>query len=174
MARGRKRLIAGWSLITLGFSLMWLMVASCWLRARVSPVKPWTVSIASGSLHVSRDPDRWYPGWPARPYVGLANPPELYWIRPPLGEPFEVMFTLGVLRVERQESPWRQTEWFGEVMLWPLALVSFGMAFGVRGWSKRASRRARMREGLCPACLYDLKGLEAGAACPECGKGRRG
>lgn len=32
-------------------------------------------------------------------------------------------------------------------------------------------RRLRRRPGLCPACSYDLRGLPAGSACPECGRG---
>ncbi|MFM9994890.1 MAG: hypothetical protein ACKVU4_03710 [Phycisphaerales bacterium] len=53
-----------------------------------------------------------------------------------------------------------------------------GLATNLAFWSLAAApfvfapalvRRLRRRPGTCPACRYDLRGLSAGAPCPECG-----
>jgi hypothetical protein len=61
--------------------------------------------------------------------------------------------------------------------VWPNFAMS-SLAWGVVWWAAwwgaarglRAQRRRwRRRKGLCTACGYDRRGLEAGVGCPECG-----
>jgi hypothetical protein len=57
---------------------------------------------------------------------------------------------------------------FGAVvaLLWSLSL-----RFGSARIKRRMERRqALIRAGLCPECRYNITGLPAGAACPECGE----
>ncbi|MEK6702200.1 MAG: hypothetical protein AABZ53_08050, partial [Planctomycetota bacterium] len=85
-------------------------------------------------------------------------------------QPFQPMLSVGLARVERFRPPAGQTTWVVGFVLWPigLALLATGVPFAVSG--RRIRRRARL--GLCAACGYDRRGLESGAACPECGKGK--
>ena len=55
------------------------------------------------------------------------------------------------------------------VPLWMPLAASGGLtlAFGAPSIFRR-----RKRPGHCPACGYDLRGLPAGASCPECGGNR--
>ena len=67
----------------------------------------------------------------------------------------------GNSRIEPNGSPFITQEF--EVPLWPLPV-----AFGALAWY--AGRKIkRVRQGACPNCGYDTRGLAAGACCPECG-----
>jgi hypothetical protein len=68
--------------------------------------------------------------------------------------------------------------WLGSAILWWL-LLFFGSAIVIQmlrlaaAWREaRGAKRARRlaREGLCPACGYNLTGLEWSERCPECGE----
>ena len=54
------------------------------------------------------------------------------------------------------------------VWLLVLAAASTAALFGVDAWVA-----ARRRHGRCNKCRYDLRGLAAGAVCPECGAATR-
>jgi hypothetical protein len=58
------------------------------------------------------------------------------------------------------------------LLLWPFPLV----VWAAGGVCLRSSILARRRAlaSKCKSCNYDLTGLAAGAACPECGKGAAG
>lgn len=57
--------------------------------------------------------------------------------------------------------------------LWPgfalNTLFYAGIAWGLWQLPLALRRRKRNKKGLCVRCGYDLKGIAAGAACPECG-----
>jgi hypothetical protein len=54
------------------------------------------------------------------------------------------------------------------IPLWmPLTLVVVATAVG---GTLRVRGRIRRRFGHCPKCGYDLRGLQAGSPCPECGR----
>lgn len=53
------------------------------------------------------------------------------------------------------------------VPIWPFAVLAIGSGCVCVRLGVRARRRART--GRCAACGYDLRGLEAGTRCPECG-----
>ncbi|MEK6703398.1 MAG: hypothetical protein AABZ53_14145 [Planctomycetota bacterium] len=53
--------------------------------------------------------------------------------------------------------------------MWPAPALTLA-AGALLIWSAR--RAAHAARGFCFACGYDLKGLAAGTACPECGKGK--
>ncbi len=57
--------------------------------------------------------------------------------------------------------------------LW-MPFVALAIPVALLFWFDRRHRRRarRARAGHCAACGYDLAGLAAGAACPECGAGR--
>ena len=56
---------------------------------------------------------------------------------------------------------------------WIVLLPSIAVAWRFSVLMKRRRQNASLRAGLCPACGYDLRGAEVGAAsqrlCPECG-----
>ena len=58
--------------------------------------------------------------------------------------------------------------WFG----FALNTICFAaLAWGVWRGPSVIRRHRRRRAGWCVGCGYDLKGLAAGAVCPECGRG---
>jgi len=59
-----------------------------------------------------------------------------------------------------------------EVPLWSPCLLTGSLAGIV--WTFALRARKRQGDRLCPACGYDLRGLAAGAACPECGRNAAG
>jgi hypothetical protein len=59
------------------------------------------------------------------------------------------------------------TFWCCQFQIWPFCIVLLTTTVGAWRLEKSAQRRNRL--GRCPKCGYDLKGLAAGDACPECG-----
>ncbi len=55
--------------------------------------------------------------------------------------------------------------WYVAVPLWIVAAPS-AVTFGTLAWARRRRRR---RSDMCRRCRYDLDGLAADTACPECG-----
>lgn len=77
--------------------------------------------------------------------------------------------------------PWRwwQWEWFASpddafnayqtrFPVWVFLLATGGL--GAYLLCRGVRERRRMRTGFCASCGYSLSGLEAGVACPECGR----
>src|SRR5262249_9758604 len=89
------------------------------------------------------------------------------------------------IRAVRLEAEWPSATWFRRyshigprpsaplsvaelsIPIWSLFLPLPGGSLAGTILDVRAKRAAR-REG-CPACGYDVRGLPAGSACPECG-----
>jgi hypothetical protein len=65
---------------------------------------------------------------------------------------------------------WSRSQGVVTVPLWPFAggLMGAGWLLASHGW------RARRGPGTCAACGYDLRGIGAGAVCPECGSRKGG
>lgn len=165
MARvGRKRRAAGWFLASVGG-----LVAAVWFCSRW-----WTVGCSTphgqvrvefGCLTVSS----WMqPTWE---YCGWKH----------YGDQRQWMWTTALMKrdsdlydfdwwvISRLPSVWGgETEW--HVAAWPVPLVIWILAAPLIGFGVWARRRAL--GGRCVECGYDLRGLRAGAVCPECGKGR--
>jgi hypothetical protein len=161
---GRKRRAAGWFLAIVGGVAVGWWFCSRW----------WTVSCASphgyaraehGCLTVSNSS---YPQWT---WCGW----KLY------GDQRQWLATTGSMKgpaqvynfdwwvISRLPPAWGgETVW--HVAAWPVPLVLWLGAAPLIGFGVWARRRAL--EGRCIECGYDLRGLKAGAVCPECGKGR--
>ena len=172
MARGRKRMWAGWGFVVLGLAVAGVMVASRWWSyGRVGPNATYLL-VERGTLWYHSYPN--YAITPDRWVIGLerSDSPALdWWLSSPktldtihLGF-FRVRDRL-IARAVGTAQPLPDTSWI-EFVLWPFVLVTSipGVAVVVMG--RRVARRARL--GHCPACNYNLRGLAAGAACPECG-----
>ncbi len=169
MAYVRKRLFVGWGLIGLGFVVAGLMAASRYYTARTDQNAPLYIVVHAGCVELCWGHPTLSLGLkPAS--VARRTTPWLLWVTQEQGQPFQPMLSVGLARVERFRPPAGQTTWVVGFVLWPigLALLATGVPFAVSG--RRIRRRARL--GLCAACGYDRRGLESGAACPECGKGK--
>ncbi|MEK6701357.1 MAG: hypothetical protein AABZ53_03775 [Planctomycetota bacterium] len=170
MARGRKRLIAGWGLIAFGLAVTGAMVASRWFVAGTSLGPSWFVLAGAGFVTVSRE---------NKPYGVLTGGqlffrlyrPELVWTLPIADEGWDSVIYLWVVDLNRLSLPNRPTVWRVGFMLWPIILASFAAGTPILTIARRIRRRARL--GQCVACGYALTGLAPGAPCPECGKRER-
>jgi hypothetical protein len=72
-------------------------------------------------------------------------------------------------------APRDQNRWLPTIIL-PLGftintLLAAGVVLSVVEGIGAARRRRRRSKGRCPSCGYDRGGLDAAAACPECGRG---
>lgn len=170
MDRGHKRSTVGWSLIALGVAVGVVVLASRWYEFTKPMEGGWFAGVWSGHVNVSRFLPV-YTGEAGAAYFGRQVWPSLAWTpppRPPYSDKREV--NLWVVTVDRVSAPGPRTVWYTRILLWPIALVLVAGGFLVRRWGYESSRLTR--QGLCGDCAYDLKGLSAGAACPECGKKR--
>lgn len=72
-------------------------------------------------------------------------------------------------RVDQRQPSMPRVLWrglFADTLFWSVCLSV--MPLGWAAWRSVARRRRRSR-GLCVACGFDLRGLEQGRPCPECG-----
>jgi hypothetical protein len=83
-------------------------------------------------------------------------------------------FLLGRYDTARWEWDFFYQSWYGDYTLsfplwWPICVLA---AFWLMlRWLPRVIRQLRrVPEGACPNCSYDLRGLEPGERCPECGQ----
>ncbi|MEK6703397.1 MAG: hypothetical protein AABZ53_14140 [Planctomycetota bacterium] len=170
MAIGRKRLIAGLGLISLGLAMTGVMVASRWRGGATDEYAGWSLGIESGRVQLVSN---WmlYRGRGRNEDYGPVDPPKLYWTLPgAMPKAYEHIVDVPIFGVFRMNSPKGGVVWSVGFMLWPIVLAAFATGVPLV-WSARRIRR-RTRKGLCHACSYDLSGLAAGTACPECGKGK--
>ena len=159
MARGRKSMWAGWGLIAFGVAIAGVMVTS---RGRLlsRDFSGVNVEVVDGSL--------WFCS--PSPYAETVktfgfriNSTSFNWAFD--GDPPETINAFVVRFAVRRHPSGGSVE--GVLLLWPTALATLvsGVALVVMG--RRVAKRTRL--GHCPACTYNLSGLAAGAACPECG-----
>lgn len=66
-------------------------------------------------------------------------------------------------------SVWSLTNWTAEIRLLLQAALGFYFLFGGKWVVKVLFRGLGGKEGYCPHCDYDVRGL-ASNRCPECGK----
>lgn len=167
MARGRKRFWAGWGLIGLGLASFVVLAWSSrytldlfWVLRKPGSDTGYGFTIARGNVML---------GW-----VSPSGSPSVIEVRRDQDFELEWWHTAGPRRSNwglfRTDSDDRRSHYRAVfVLTWPigLALLATGVPLVVSG--RRIRRRARL--GLCAACGYDRRGLEADSACPECGKG---
>lgn len=164
MARGRRSLIASWGLIACGVAVAGVVIASRWYDGYSNVGAWWSLQIYSGRFVMAS-------GWdtPITPNCGLRlnDPPSLSWTtRQPIARRLSV--DARILTIGHYKAPSGAFWWMAEVMLWPFAVafLSGGALMVVSG--RKFTRRTKERQ--CLACGYNLAGLKAGAACPECGR----
>ncbi len=168
MARGRKRIWTGWTLVGLAVAI----ALTRWFSVDLRTGWAWTIGIGRGNLWVERD---WYliesddtsiefrairsPGlnWRLQDWDLPLNPTSL--TRLDLWFANYQEFVVGNRKV-----------WGMNVLLWPFGAVALGG--GVPLIVSGKCVRRLVNRGACERCGYDLKGLAPEASCPECGKVR--
>lgn len=166
---GRKRRLAGWTLLVLGL-LVTAVLGWSWSRRAYSVGGAWGFELANGQVRCIL-----YPGANISGDSGVLLHGE--------SERFLRLRTRrSVVPVSNANKAWDlyvvshfSLETAGVVMsqhwnfvLWPLPLMLWAEG-GLLVRSGVVARR-RAETGLCRGCGYDLAGLGAGAKCPECGR----
>jgi hypothetical protein len=181
MARGRKRLIAGWGLVGAGAaSLVAIAVSSqygygvLWVTGNGNVRTHYGFSISRGGVtgvwrSIERVPDGKQPDplteklWsiPSDQRFHVEQKTELVWWLP---------FGIGIADFYRSNASMfpRVRVVNGTLVLWPVTALTLVCGLPLLLHARHVAKRNR--PGLCPACGYDMKGLAAGAGCPECGK----
>jgi hypothetical protein len=105
--------------------------------------------------------------------TGNLPPPKVQKVLPPMRETSSGVWALNVAGAAGKTGP-REERWVPLRPMWAGAMVN-AAAWGVACWcvltlgaAVRRGRRGRL--GLCPHCRYDLRGLQEGVTCPECGR----
>ena len=144
LSRRPKRRIGKWAGLSLVLLILGLYAASAWCVFIASTLQGHVVTVVAGGVIVD---------WPEP-----SKSPWEHW------------------RLHATYSPGRPFTWtwgletnprFGSEIALPLWLVALVPAIPTAWlwWSDR------QRKGFCRDCDYDLRGLAAGAKCPECGRG---
>lgn len=169
MAHGRRRSIAGRVVIGLGLVVALVMLVSGWYWFRTDWRQRWRLRVQSGMvlLRVESWPDFRLP-----PDGGLSRilSPELWWTIPGTWREKDGVVDTQLLGVVRRLDSFGARATVVTVMFWPIAITGFAAGGGLIWWGARVRRRGR--PGCCPGCGYEMVGLEKGAGCPECGKGK--
>ena len=176
---GRKRRVAGWVLLVVGVVIAGVWGASRWWWFGWSgEQESFAVFRGLASIDTQRG-NVWSPlGWCFDPapsphdvgWVWLTETPTNTWN----ATQFVNLHFASYQRLNVISSGFSNsgqvigTEHSTYICIWPFALVSL-LGGGWLVWSGRRARRRAMT-GVCLKCGYDLRGLGAGAPCPECGK----
>jgi len=102
-----------------------------------------TLALGKAQFYIARG------GWPARS-LGFTH-----WTEPKYRLDWTFSFGTGPVTARL-----RIPLWFPTAIALPITAAA---------WFLDARATRRTRRGQCPTCAYDLKGLPAGATCPECG-----
>ena len=185
MAKGRKRLIAGWTLFAVAGVMTAGVVASRWWEfswRRVSARGDRVVSLNAGLFLVSRiDAPFLESHWPAQDRGLMLR-------RKDYAERLTIAFSSGWSFAARDDIYWYETpvaslrggsQPMGREVWWTLCVACWFVPIMVAAGGYfplisgiRARRRTRV--GLCPVCGYDLSATPTPnfPTCPECGKAR--
>lgn len=134
---------ARWGLLVLTIAWGGLWLASVWWWMRWEPAQGYALMVSRGAIGLGRPVKP--PG--ARMGNTITDAPK--------GEPM-------------RWRTYRSSTWFHNTTWRPLWQPAAGLA-AATGVLFVLSRRRKGPAWSCAACGYDLRGLGAGAACPECG-----
>ncbi len=165
---GRKRRVAGWTLLLLGLLVAGVWGSSCrWYVQRAR--KGWDATYTRGELFViwTSEGDEHFGS------IGWNSPSErgLRWkadFREYLGHDFAR--EARDCWVASYGTTGHARAW--HIVLWPLPLLLWTPAALLLRSGILARRRANT--GMCAKCGYSLAGLVADAKCPECGRQKTG
>jgi hypothetical protein len=138
-----RALLAAWVLLAAVF-----FASGRWYLGRSTPTLSWW--LGAGGLAITRC-DR--------------PPPQL---APAMN--FPPKWTLA--RHDSVFDEWWFTHHYGVGMhRWAVPIWPFALALAAAWWftRPRSKRSGTTCAGACPSCGYDLRGLQAGSSCPECG-----
>ncbi|XVJ60911.1 MAG: hypothetical protein HEQ23_16585 [Tepidisphaera sp.] len=181
MARGRKRFIAGWGLVGLGLAGVGAIAVS----SRYSIGKSWAQDPSAPSSIYALTLGR---GQVSAAVLGEVPHPAT---NDSINGQNILAATQRAVRTRREDrvtlrwwrpdgigiaEGWSERTVYGHhtgaiVLLWPLVLIALASGTPLIVSARRVRRKTRSE--LCTACGYDMKGLAAGAGCPECGKAVR-
>jgi hypothetical protein len=171
MARGRKRLIAGWGLVRASGILLVAILASRWIEvARLKSDNEWYLSLSRGMVAYGPFIIVNFGSIEEQDMFTRLDPSGLVWKVKPEVYGKTLVLDTPVLTIERprgRKSAGAPFQIYIQFMLWPLALSAASLGTGMILWGKRRGSSSRDH---CLTCGYDMKGLAAGAGCPECGK----
>jgi hypothetical protein len=165
MAPGRKRRIAGWTLLSLGVAVGGVMVVSRWWSVTIG-VGVLSLTCSLGVVHLAHTRSQNDPRPPFGNFYALTDPSLLWWIDS--AAPNFPTWSVGIAELwgpRRVGSGITVVASVCSVLLWPIALGS--IAAGL--WLRRPAR-PDLGVNSCPGCDYDLISLPPGTPCPECGR----
>ena len=120
-----------------------------------------------GSVMLWGDPGTQRYSRPPRGYPAL--PTWAFRRSPPSRPPWWTHLGFHYLREVGLDSWWlMKNNWAVVVPYWSLAGLTFALPAAWGLWSLKRRRAARVRDGLCARCGYDLRGTPD--RCPECGE----
>jgi hypothetical protein len=170
---GRKRRVAGWSLVSIGLVFASVTFAMRWYEWRQEWNDTWIWfeggTAGLGWSQAMQSNRRLTGYWPPKGLFKAERP--LSWKLDDKDPP--AAFDIGVFRLitwtDSTQGQFRA--WRARVLLWPfgLSFLIAGASFVVNGrWARKLAQA-----GSCPACGYNLNGLPPATPCPECGSRAR-